>query len=128
MKEGKEKKGYSKTTRRISGAEIKTKKELEISDEKQSQDNSPLHKEETCQRPGCDKKAIGRCKYCNRAFCEEHIKPTLVISPYQIWNLNTIKTSDPEKYKKYMEDWKRTDGHPCPEYTEFWNNQHEIKL
>ncbi|ASI13754.1 membrane protein [Candidatus Mancarchaeum acidiphilum] len=81
-----------------------------------------------CQRNGCNKKAVAKCKYCNEAFCEEHKDPVLVMSTQEVWSLNQIRKSDPEKYEKYTKDWKRTDGHPCPAYTIIWNKKHEAEL
>ena len=90
--------------------------------------NSSSKDVKICQKNGCNKEAVGKCTYCNGEFCEEHLEPILVMSPQKIWNLNTIKESDPEKYEKYKKDWSRKDGHPCPLYTEIWNREHEIKL
>ena len=90
--------------------------------------NSALHETGICQKNGCNRKAVAKCKYCNKAFCEEHIEPVLVISAQEIWNLNTIRESDPEKYEKYTQDWNRSDGHPCSAYTDIWNEQHNKEL
>lgn len=113
---------------RMTEAEIEeSRKKLGIAHGKVSS-NSSLDEMEICQKNGCNRKAVAKCKYCNKAFCEEHIEPALVISPKEMWGLNEVKYSDPEKYEKYNKDWNRDDGHPCPEYTEFWNRQHEIEL
>ncbi|MGC8622278.1 MAG: hypothetical protein ACP5U0_10220 [Caldisphaera sp.] len=77
-----------------------------------------------CQMHDCNREAVQICKYCNRAFCEKHIVPKLVISPHEIWDINNSKELDPEKYSKYIEDWNSEGGHPCPEYTKLWNTKH----
>ncbi len=126
----KNEKGYRKINYHgMTEAEIEeSRRKIGITQEKVLS-NSSLREEETCQKNGCNRKAVAKCKYCNKVFCEEHIEPTLVISPKEMWGLNMIKYSDPEKYEKYTKDWNRDDdGHPCPEYTEFWNRQHEIEL
>ena len=87
--------------------------------------SSSLKGEEVCQSNSCNNRLVTKCKYCKRVFCKEHIEPLVVSSPQGIWNLNQIRNSDPEKYEKYMKDWNRTDGHPCPEYTVRWNEEHE---
>ncbi|MCL5093314.1 MAG: hypothetical protein M1128_02510 [Candidatus Marsarchaeota archaeon] len=89
---------------------------------------SSFSEEGICQRNSCDKKSIGRCKYCNKMFCEEHIGPIIVMSPKDAWNLTGLRESDPIKYKKYATDWNRIDGHPCPAYTGVWNKKHEKEL
>ena len=50
------------------------------------------------------------------------------MSPKDVWNLTGLRESDPIKYEKYVADWNRTDGHPCPGYTEAWNKKHEKEL
>ena len=52
----------------------------------------------------------------------------MVMSPKDAWNLTGLRESDPIKYNKYVADWDRTDGHPCPEYTEAWNKKHDKEL
>ena len=96
--------------------------------EENASSNSSSKEVKICQRNSCNNKAVAKCKYCNEEFCEEHLTPILVMSAQKIWDLNTIKESDPEKYKKYREDWNRKDGHPCPAYTEIWNKEHEMEL
>ena len=76
----------------------------------------------------CYKKAIAGCIYCKKTFCKVHAEATLTMSPKDAWNLTGLRESDPIKYEKYVADWNRTDGHPCPEYTEAWNKKHEKEL
>ncbi len=122
-------KGNNKTDYpRMTEAEIEESRiKLGIATEKVSPKSSSSE-EGICQRNGCDKKSIGRCKYCNKMFCEEHIEPTIVMSPKDAWDLTGLRESDPVKYNKYVADWDRTDGHPCPEYTEAWNKKNEKEL
>lgn len=89
---------------------------------------SPSLKDETCSMNNCYNKANSGCIYCKKTFCKEHGEPILVMSPRDVWNLSGLKISDPIKYKKYVADWNRKDGHPCPRYTHVWNAQHDEEL
>ena len=81
-----------------------------------------------CSMNNCYNKVNSGCIYCKKTFCKEHSEPILVMSPRDVWNLSGLKISDPIKYKKYVADWNRKDGHPCPKYTQVWNTQHDEEL
>ncbi len=83
---------------------------------------------EVCQMPGCNDKASTTCKYCNKEFCKDHLSARLVISAQEMWNLNNIRESDPEKYAKFTQDWNKSDGHPCPVYTADWSKNHSAEI
>jgi len=61
------------------------------------------------------------CRHCNKIFCSTHIKCLIATNQEEIDAL--AKSAEKDKYKKYFEDWKRTDGHPCLTYTVWWNEQ-----
>ena len=76
-----------------------------------------------CASPGCNNYTVITCKYCNRGLCEYHSQPMIVTSLNSIENIDRSK--DYIKWKKYNDDWQRKDGHPCVEYTEWWNKKNE---
>ncbi len=83
-----------------------------------------VHKnKEICKRQGCFKPATGTCKFCGMGYCNYHSDQSLVINLNQKGNM--AREDDPVKYDKYMKDWGREDGHPCPGYTVWWNRDHE---
>ena len=88
----------------------------------------PSPKYNICSMNNCRNKAVAGCIYCKKTFCKEHSDPILVMSAREVWNLTGLRESDPIKYKKYVNDWNRTDGHPCPAYTEAWNKKHDKEL
>lgn len=68
--------------------------------------------------PECNKqqdsseKKLFQCRYCERWFCERHLKPRLAV----IRDFNKI-IKDKEWRTMVEEDWKREDGHPDYAYT-----------
>jgi hypothetical protein len=83
------------------------------------------HRYHKCPEYGCKNLTEIKCKYCQQYYCKDHASPKLVGSINYIENI--IKTSEPEKYKKYIEDHMRRDGHPCGAYTAFWNKEFDSK-
>lgn len=76
-----------------------------------------------CSRHGCSSKASRVCAYCHKRFCATHISAAIAITFSEMQSLHA--SVDYVKWKKYNEDWQRTDGHPCPDYTLWWNNEHK---
>lgn len=83
------------------------------------------HRYHKCPEYGCRKPTEVQCKYCKQYFCKEHIAPKLVGILNYIENV--IKENDREKYAKYMEDYRRKDGHACGPYSAFWNKEFDSK-
>ena len=91
----------------------KSKKKLGIEDT-----GSNKSKHNVCQANQCLKPATDTCNYCGREFCEFHSAPKIAASASYIWAMDK---SDPEKFKKYNEDWQSQNGHPDIKYTDEWN-------
>lgn len=85
-------------------------------------DKTKKHKATLCQANQCSKHATDTCKYCERGFCEHHLRASIATTFSYIQSMGG---EDYEKQKKYNEDWQRTDGHPCVPYTEKWNEERE---
>lgn len=75
-----------------------------------------------CSRHGCNSKTSRVCTYCHRRFCATHIGTTIATTFAEMQSLRA--SVDYGRWKKYTDDWQRTDGHPCPEYTLWWNREH----
>lgn len=87
---------------------------------------SRIKSKEFCENHDCDNLAVTTCKYCNRELCKFHSDPVIVTNLHFIESID--RSMDYEKWKKYNDDWQRKDGHPCVEYTEWWNKRHAEKL
>jgi uncharacterized protein YkwD len=79
-----------------------------------------------CERHACNEEGDAKCQHCNKVHCKYHSPPVLVTSFDFIQGLKP--SEDYEKWEKYNYDWRREDGHPCPEYTTWWNKDHATKL
>jgi hypothetical protein len=78
-----------------------------------------------CPEYGCRNPTEIQCKYCKQYFCKEHAAPKLVGTLNYIENV--IKENDREKYPKYIEDYRRKDGHACGAYSTIWNREYDSK-
>ncbi|MEM0142693.1 MAG: hypothetical protein QXL94_01870 [Candidatus Parvarchaeum sp.] len=78
-----------------------------------------------CDEFSCNARAIGVCKDCGKSFCNYHLSPRMVTTASYI---QMMDKSDFEKWKKYYDDWRKEDGHPCVKYTERWNKEHTDKI
>jgi uncharacterized protein YkwD len=76
-----------------------------------------------CPEYGCKNPADVECKYCKQYFCKEHVAPKLVGTLNYIENV--IKANEPNKYAKYVEDYRRRDGHACGTYSNVWNKKED---
>ena len=70
----------------------------------------------------CRHEAKGKCDFCHRNFCNEHIRPKLTGSRAHIGSL-----TDPYWIKRYELD-NGDDGHPDPEYTIYERKKHEEEM
>jgi hypothetical protein len=85
----------------------------------------------TCNYRLCGVKAgLRRCLHCKGYFCEAHFEPLISTTPYYMWHV--LSDKDYDKWKKYNYDWNRkeNEGHPCSEYTTWWNDvgRHSEKI
>lgn len=78
---------------------------------------SPKEYKDVCNYHLCNNKNnLTQCPHCERYFCEEHIKPRIPMAP-------PFRGASIEEY----EEWRREDGHPCPEYYEVWEKEQKIR-
>ena len=104
-----------------------TEEELNVAKDKLDIANSTQEQATNeCQSHSCKEKGTEKCEYCNKFFCKHHALPVISTSFSFIQALHS--EDDYEKWKKYNDDWKRQDGHPCPAYTGWWNRDHDAKV
>ena len=77
-------------------------------------------RDDICKKNDCDELIDGKCGYCGKGFCNEHLRADIVTNLNYISSIRADK--DHIKWIKYNEDWQRKDGHPCPEFTQEWND------
>jgi len=66
-----------------------------------------------CNYHICGKREkLFQCKYCNRSFCDEHLKP----KPPGLPRFSSTKPAD----RIFMEEWHKPGGHPCVQYVKRW--------
>ena len=73
-------------------------------------------------------KTLHRCRLCGGYFCERHSEPRLVMSfqAYQAYVAEARARGDGKLASLLVEEWRKRDGHPCPDYTrEFWRRYKE---
>lgn len=100
-----------------------TKEEIGASREKLNIQVKSEGHHNLCSAHNCGEESEKQCSFCHRYFCMYHSSPSITTSLSQIAHM---QPSDP-KYKKYTEDWKKKNGHPCPAYTQWWNNNPNAK-
>jgi hypothetical protein len=85
--------------------------------------DKPETKKGRCEYHLCRKKTtLYKCKYCGGYFCEDHIKPTIVVTMKDMW---TAKQPDKDIKEKA---WREENGHPCWPYSKiFWENVEKQK-
>ncbi|MBI2044243.1 hypothetical protein HYT24_02670 [Candidatus Pacearchaeota archaeon] len=68
-----------------------------------------------CSYNPCNNKKESKCRYCEKEFCSEHIRPKPTGMP-------RFHSTDIES-QLLMEEYRRKDGHPCAEYVGHWKKQ-----
>jgi len=73
-----------------------------------------------CSYHLCNRKdAKKKCRYCQKYFCDEHIRAKPPGMP-------NFHTTNPYLLRK-MEEWRKPGGHPCPDYFETYKKRSKMR-
>ncbi len=80
---------------------------------------------EVCHYHLCRKKEkLFQCGWCGQFFCRKHLDPKPAgIPDFGAHSKSWKFTEEGRKTNRFMEEWHKMDGHPCPPYTSHWERQ-----